>query len=169
MAEQSPGRERTSINPAGARPQLCVILGRKGGYSEQGLSQLLEKARQWRGGPGGGMACRRGTPFPGETVAQDLQKGRVMMWKMRFRASGLGVGLCPNPCCLRVDRPVLPWQPDRRLTAKREPFYVWTLAHSGSPQCNSLELYGSRDQAPRACPQTQCPGAWDPSPPTAGN
>lgn len=30
-----PGREeRASVNPPGARPQLWVILGQKGGYSE---------------------------------------------------------------------------------------------------------------------------------------
>lgn len=74
MAEQPPERERTSINPAGARPQLCVILGRKGGYSEQRLSQLLGKERQWRGGTGGGIACRRGTPSLGREGPRTSRK-----------------------------------------------------------------------------------------------
>lgn len=100
MAKQPPGRERTSINPAGARPQLCVILGRKGGYSEQGLSQLLGRERQWRGGTGGGVACRRGHLLPRGHKAQDLQKGGVMIWKIRVPARVGGVCLCPNPCCL---------------------------------------------------------------------
>lgn len=100
MAEQPLGRERTSINPAGARPQLCVILGRKGGYSEQGLSQLLGKGRQWGGGQGEVWPAGGGTPSPGETGVQDLQKGGVLIWKMRSPARAGGVGLCPNPCCL---------------------------------------------------------------------
>lgn len=124
IAEQPSGRERASINPAGARPQLCVILGRKGGYSEQGLSQLLGKERQWRGGTGGGMACRRGHPLPW----RDRVPGPPERWNVDLKdevsSQGRGCGPLPQLLLSRVDRPVLPWQPDWRLTAKKEPLYL---------------------------------------------
>lgn len=60
-------------------------MGRKG--NEEGGQEEV-----W---PAGG-----GTPFPGETSAQDLQKGGVMIWKIRVPARVGGVCLCPNPCCL---------------------------------------------------------------------
>lgn len=100
------------------------------------------------------MACRRGHPLPWG----DKCPGPPERWSndLEDKGSSQGRGCVPlpQPLLSRVDRPVLPWQPDRRLTAKREPFCIWTLAHSGSPQCRSLELYVSRDQAPRAPPQT---------------
>lgn len=63
-------------------------------------------------------------------------------------SQGRGCGPLPQPLLSRVDWPVLPWQPDRRLTAKKEPFCIWTLAHSGSPQCRPSELYGAEIRSP---------------------
>lgn len=51
--------------------------------------------RRDRRRPAGG-----GTPFPGETEAQALQKGGMAIWRMRFPGRVGGVDLCPNPCCL---------------------------------------------------------------------
>lgn len=56
----------------------------------------------------------------------------------------------PQPLLSRMDKLVLPWQQNRNLTAKREFFCIWTLTHSGNPQCGPLVLSGSRDQAPMA-------------------
>lgn len=104
MAEQLPGRERrASINPAGARPQLCVILGRRGGYSEHRLGQLLREGKAMERRDRRRHGLQEGTPpFWGEEGERGSGPPERWMaiWKMRFKCRGGGVGLCPNPCCL---------------------------------------------------------------------
>lgn len=76
---------------------------------------------------------------------------------------GRGCGPLPQPLLSRMDKPVLPWQQDRKLTAKREPFCIWTLNLSGSPQFRPLVLSGSRDQAPMTASIELVPrslGSW---------
>lgn len=107
------------------------------------------------------MACRRGHPLPRgrrPLPGGDGASGPPERWdgslENEVSRQGRGCGPLPQPLLSRMDKPVLPWQPDRRLTAKREPFCTRTLTHSGSPQYRPWCFLGAEIRPPGPPPQT---------------
>lgn len=97
------------------------------------------------------------TPIPGETVAQHFWEGG---WGGRARplgGEGRRVGLSPTLVVSGVDRPLLPWQPDRSLIDSQERTLPCLDPHPfREPLVWTAVLLGTRS------PGLQCPPPPDP-------